>query len=145
MKIKAFSAGLVAIMTVSTFASTVWASDEIESEKFKKELAKYERTGEMKSCLPTHRIRSTRVLDDYHILFKGKNRRNYLMTLSRRCHSLGFNEAITYRVRGGRICSSDIFTVLQRRNTISGPTCGFEKFELLKKIPKEKNDTKAAE
>lgn len=130
----------LALVSCALAATAAGAGDEGKNpEKVAKELAKYERTGEMKTCINPTRIRHTKILDDYHLIFEGNNRTSYLVTLKRRCPGLAFEESIAYTVRGGSLCRTDVFQVLGT-GVIPRASCGLEQFEVLKELPKEKKE-----
>ena len=117
-------------------------SSEEEISKLEKALVKYDRTGEMKSCLSPSRIRHTRVIDDEHIIFEMRGNKVYLNTLPRRCSRLGFHKSIKYTVRGGSLCKNDIFEVFDSAG-LMGTSCTFGEYEKLEK-KKDKDDKKEA-
>lgn len=120
-------------------APAVGAEESTEPTKLDKALEKFTRTGEMENCINPRRIRDTRVVDDNHIIFRVNGKVSYLNTLPRKCNSLGFHEAIIYKVRGARVCHREIFHVLDR-SSVPGPFCSFGKFEkLVKKTDKQEN------
>jgi len=110
--------------------------------KLDKAIKKFDRTGETERCVTPTRIRQTRVVDDYHIIFEMVGRKTLLNVLPRKCHSLGFQETILYTVRGGQLCRGDIFSVLGRDGRPRS-SCVFGDFEQLEK--KEKPEKAAVE
>lgn len=125
--------GLALLLTGPTGADDS-NNTETEATKLEIALAKYERTGEMKTCINPRRIRDMKIVDDNHILFRVSGKKSYLNTLPRRCHRMDFYDAISYRVRGSSICSNELFHVLDR-SSIPGPSCSFGKFEkVVKKV-----------
>ncbi len=86
--------------------------------------------GEPVSCLNHSRIRSTQVHDDRTIDFVLTGGDIYRNTLPRRCPRLGFEQAISYDVRGGQLCSPDIIYVLDRigGGVQRGAGCGLGDF-----------------
>lgn len=135
----------IALVSCALAATAAEAADKGKKpEKVAKELAKYERTGETKTCINASRIRNTKVLDDYTIIFNSRNKTSYLVTLNQRCHGLGFEESIAYTVRGGSLCQTDIFNVLSRSGgSFPRATCGLAPFEVLKKLPRDQQGEKA--
>jgi len=111
-----------------------------EMTKLDKAMVKYDRTGDTKSCLSPSRIRTTRVIDDEHIIFEMRGKKVFLNTLPRRCPRLGYNKSIRYTVRAGSICKNDIFEVFDSSGLI-GTSCSFGQFEQLEK---KKDDKKEA-
>ncbi|TNE57863.1 MAG: hypothetical protein EP340_07300 [Alphaproteobacteria bacterium] len=97
----------------------------------------YQKTGEVKSCIDLSDIRTTRVLDGSHILFKMNGKRLYLNTLPRECPSLNFHKSFSYKVHGSTLCSSDTISVLTG-GAVPGSTCGLGSFE---EVEKEKSSS----
>jgi len=124
------SASLVILMATSTFADT-------GAERFAKEIAKYKQTDSFENCIRPRNIKRTKILDDNHIIFEMRNKKFFLNTLERKCPRLGFERAIAYNVRGGRLCNVDIVSVLDPVGT--GATCFLGKFETLEKLPVQSN------
>jgi len=120
-------------------ASGGLGAEEVKETKFDKVMAKYERSGETKRCVNPSRLGESQILDDTHILFRLSPKKAYLNTLPRKCQSLKFYQAITYTVRGGQLCASDMFQVLDQ-NLRPGMSCSLGKFEKIKKISADKSD-----
>tara|TARA_R110002096_G_scaffold428927_1_gene641262 strand:- start:92948 stop:93346 length:399 start_codon:yes stop_codon:yes gene_type:complete len=125
------------ICTASFFALGFMASNaQTNTERYDKEMAKYKQTNTFENCVRPSLIKQTKVLDDQHIIFEMRNNRVYLNTLDHKCSRLGFERSITYNVRGGRLCSTDVVSVLD--TTVgAGPGCFLGKFEILEKLPKD--------
>lgn len=68
--------------------------------------------GEAESCITVSQLRNTVVHDDRTIDFHVGSR-IYRNNLTRRCPGLGFEESITYDVRGSQLCRPDIIYVLE--------------------------------
>lgn len=68
--------------------------------------------GEAESCITVSQLRNTVVHDDRTIDFHVGSR-IYRNTLRSTCPRLGFEEAITYDVRGAQLCRPDIIYVLE--------------------------------
>ena len=100
-----------------------------------KELAEYVATGEFRSCLDITRIKQSKPLDDYTILFTMRDRTVYKNVLSHRCPRLGFEESFSYTTSLPRLCRGEIITVF----TTTGPeaSCGLSSFERLE--PKDQD------
>ncbi|MFC3051596.1 hypothetical protein [Kordiimonas pumila] len=133
---------LVAGVMVAGLSGSLYADETPtppEPTKLDKALDGYTRTGEMKRCLSPSRIRQTRVVDDNNIIFEVSGREKYLNTLPHKCSSLGFHEAIAYEVRGGFLCSGDIFRVIDS-TPIPGPSCQFGQYEKLEKTVADAGD-----
>ncbi|MEM1435167.1 MAG: DUF6491 family protein [Pseudomonadota bacterium] len=65
-------------------------------------------------CLPTRRIRSHRILDQQHIVFRVSRREQYLVRFPRRCIGLRRGDPITMSATAGRLCRLDTIRPLQR-------------------------------
>lgn len=87
-----------------------------EAEEFVSDAPPVRVVGQAERCIDPSRIRSQRVHDDRTIDFR-LGRTIYRNTLDRPCPRLGFEEAITYDVRGGRLCTPDIVYVLDTTGT----------------------------
>lgn len=138
-----FSA-LIGVLAVSSLAAgdEDKASSKEEMSKLEKAMVKYDRTGEMKSCVSPSRIRHTRVVDNEHIIFEMRGSKVYLNTLPRSCPRLGYHKSIKYTVRAGSLCRNDIFEVFDSAGLI-GTSCTFGEFEKLEKKT-DKDDKKEA-
>ena len=123
-KIFLISAALSLGLAVSS--SMVALAGSGSSERAPKELDKYQRTGEVKSCLRLHEISSTRILDSRHILFKARGGDTYLNKLPHRCGGLRRNDGFAYKVSGSRLCSVDTIEVLD-----FGGICSLGSFQKL--------------
>lgn len=99
------------------------------------ELDEYSKTGESENCVHIRNIRSTRVLDDRHILFFMTGGKTYVNKLPNRCSRLGFERSFSYSVSGSQLCNVDIITVID--DGTRGISCGLGMFEELEKKEKE--------
>lgn len=124
MTVKKWLAGLIVLGGCAT--APALADDESVFEG-------YQKLGETKNCLDLSDIRTTKVLDGSHILFKMNGRRLYLNTLPRECPSLNFHKSFSYKVYGSQLCSSDTISVLTG-GAVPGPTCGLGDFEEVEKV-----------
>ena len=128
----------ILISAVGIFALTVSVAFSFVSkeERFAKEMAKYTQTNTFENCIRPHQIKRTNVLDDNHILFEMRGNQYLLNTLDHKCSRLGFERSISYTVRGGRLCNTDIVSVF---DATMGPmsSCFLGKFEILEKLPKD--------
>lgn len=111
-------------------------ADDKKADKLTRALEKYEKTGKIERCVHLSRVHSSRVIDDYNILFIMKGRKAYLNKLPRRCSRLGFERAFSYRVSVNHLCNVDIITVFDAHSSIQGPSCSLGKFIEYKKKPK---------
>lgn len=84
--------------------------------------------GEPKTCLSDREYRSIRPLGDRHLLFTGRNDKQWVNVLRGRCHGLNDDSKFIMRQNmSGRVCSKDIFDVVDQFDSISssvmGPAC----------------------
>jgi len=122
-----FGKKVIFILSLCFFSLSAMAADHKE-DKLTKALAKYEKTGKVEKCVRLSDIDSTRVIDDYNILFIMKGKKAYLNSMKHRCPRLGFEEAFSYKVSVNQLCDIDIITVLDANGGIPGPSCGLGKF-----------------
>ncbi len=103
-------------------------------------LKDYELTGNEKKCIYVRRIRSTKILDDYQIIFiQNSSKKAYLNKLAKKCRRLKFNGSIAYTTRSGSLCKGDYITAFDTLGSIEGPSCRLGVFYELKSISKERN------
>ena len=98
-------------------------------------LADYELTGDVKKCFKSTSIKTSRPLDDYHILFTMRNGDKYLNRLSNRCAGLRFNGTYSYTNFEPRLCHLEILRVVD--TSAAGGfrgSCGLGKFEKIQKV-----------
>ena len=107
------------------------------------------------TCIDTRRIRTSKVLDDRHLVFVLSGRKHYLLQLKRRCIGLRPNQMIRYEIRGGRLCRGDTFQGMDRfagnmevpsaRCVVPGfETIAEEQYETLKVMIKDERDRSRA-
>ena len=94
--------------------------------------------GEPVNCITVSRIRATRVHDDRTVDFEVTGGETYRNTMPRNCPRLGFERAISYDVRGGQLCSTDIvYPIASYGDRLErGPGCSLGEF-----VPVEYVDT----
>lgn len=86
-------------------------------------------TGEPVSCVRTTAFSDTRVRDDRTIDFMRNSRQGWRNTLPNSCPGLAVQNAFTYRVSTGELCSVDVIYVLETAGGLSrGAGCGLGKF-----------------
>ena len=111
--------------------------DKAEMERV---MAKYESTGKVKNCVMLSQVDTTKVFDDYNILFEMTGNKAYLNTLPRRCSRLGFEESFSYKVSSNQLCNVDLITVFDASSGMHGPSCSLGKFVEYKKKDKDEKD-----
>ena len=77
-------------------------------------------------CLPARRIRGVDVLDNRTVVFDMGRKDNYLVRLKHQCFGLRRDSAISYEMRGGRLCRLDGFRSIETwglNRFVPGPRC----------------------
>jgi hypothetical protein len=72
----------------------------------------FDRTPE--DCIPVSLIDETDAIDDQNIIFRMRGKKAYRSHLPRKCPGLARENRFQYETRGGRLCSIDTITVLER-------------------------------
>ncbi len=85
--------------------------------------------GKPESCIPSRLIRDTYVRNDSVIDFKLLGGKVYRATIKGGCPGLGFQERFGYSTALGRLCASDIITVLYLSPIGSGARCPIGSFQ----------------
>lgn len=106
--------------------------------KFRERMEKeFEETGKSRQCIGVRQIKSTKVLDDQTIFFRGPGSSGFLNALPRACSNLSREDRFSYRIgSGSALCSGQIITVLDRFGRQWG-ACSLGEFAELKKIKKK--------
>jgi len=100
-----------------------------EVEAILNEASDSEGYGAMERCISTRSIRSTRVLDDRHVVFELPSKTYYLVQFQHRCHQLRRNSSITFETRGGQLCRLDSIRAIDNFRAGSiGPPCSIPGF-----------------
>lgn len=94
---------------------------------------KYSLTGEKETCFQVTRIRQSRPVDDFHLLFKLTNGDEYLSRLSNRCAGLRMEGAYSYSTGLNKLCHLEIITVLSTSTGTRRGSCGLGVFEKIEK------------
>jgi len=77
--------------------------------------------GEAKNCLSKHEYESFRALGDRHLLFEGRNDKQWVNILRGRCTGLRDDSAFIMRpAMGSRSCDKDRFEVVDRSTLSQG-------------------------
>ncbi len=92
-------------------------------------------TGEPKNCLRLASISSTRVIDDYTVLFYTGPSEVYVNRLRNRCGGLASQDRFSYATRLSSLCSNDLITVIRGvgRTASRGATCALSDFRPIDK------------
>ncbi|MBL4613053.1 MAG: hypothetical protein JKY91_04855 [Emcibacter sp.] len=126
---------LVFVLSLAFIPVAAFAGGK-DQDKLAKALQKYEKTGKVERCIRTTSIKTSRVIDDYNILFIMNGKKAYLNTMRHRCSRLGFEKSFSYKLHTNQLCNVDIITVFDSSGGIQGPSCGLGKFVEYKKKPK---------
>jgi hypothetical protein len=65
-------------------------------------------------CIVVSQINQTDAIDDQNLLFHMRGKRIYRSHLPRKCPGLQRENRIAYETRNGKLCSSDVITVLEQ-------------------------------
>lgn len=65
-------------------------------------------------CLVVQQINQTEAIDDQNIIFYMRGKRAYRSHLPRRCPGLERENRIAYETRSGKLCTTDLITVLEQ-------------------------------
>jgi hypothetical protein len=95
---------LAAAMAALTAAAAGAQQDEADSA--------FDRTPE--DCIIVSLIDETDAIDDQNIIFRMRGKKAYRSHLPRKCPGLARENRFQYETRGGRLCSIDTITVLER-------------------------------
>lgn len=112
-------AWLLCSLTLAT--GSAYAADQQDEES----------DSSVRNCISTSRIRNTKVVDDFTILFYMSGRTIYHNRLPRRCPGLKRESRFSYRARGGNLCRLDTITLLYSGGLTGlnqGPTCQLGSF-----------------
>ncbi|MCK5425100.1 MAG: hypothetical protein KAI89_06990 [Emcibacter sp.] len=114
-------------------------ADSSKEDKLSKALVKYEKTGKIENCLRLRNVKTSRVIDDYNILFYMKGKKAYLNTLKRRCSRLSIDGSFSYKVSNFQLCDYDHISVFDAHGQTAGGFCGLSKFVEYEIKPKVEN------
>ena len=86
---------------------------------------------EVTRCIPRHKIREVKVLDEKHVTFQVGRDKYYLVQMERRCPGLRRNSTVSFETGGTRVCTSDrIRSVIDMGLTHRlGPACRIPGFQ----------------
>jgi hypothetical protein len=81
-------------------------------------------------CIVVQQIDQTEAIDDQNLIFYMRGSRVYRSHLPRKCPNLERENRIGYETRGGRLCTTDLITVLEQFGTTlhRGFTCRLGEF-----------------
>ena len=81
--------------------------------------------GDDQNCLSKYEYQSIRALGDRHLLFEGKNGKQWVNVLRGRCRGLSDNSIFIMKQNmAGRTCDKDQFEVVARSSSLTGPGAG---------------------
>jgi hypothetical protein len=93
--------------------------------------------GNVTRCIDTKRVRSTKILDQQHVVFRSSNRRIYLVKLIPPCRSLDYDDVLSIHSNTSRLCRLDSIHTIDRASGIPGVPCQIDAF---RQISKEQYD-----
>lgn len=118
---------------IAGFAIALPLAPALAADKPAPELDKYNRTGQYETCLTSHQIRETQILNSKQILFKMNGGDAYLAE-PKSCAGLSRNLALSYDATTGQLCNTTIIHLLDTSTPVPARgTCGIERFEKLEK------------
>jgi hypothetical protein len=126
-------------------------SRRIEMEADIDEILSYEldktEFGDPLSCLSENSYRSSRPLGNRHILFEGRNNKQWINVLRGRCASMSVDSLfVINQYSAGRACDKDRFEVRDRFGSLGssmpGPTCVLGEFIPVAKAQVEEIETR---
>ena len=127
---------LIAAVAMLAVSGCATASTPEISEKAAAELAKYQLTGEKKSCLMVTQIRTIDPLDDSHFLVESAGGKKYLNVVSGRCSNASRpGYFLQYDVSGSSLCRNEIISVIDNSGGMLAGSCGLGDFEELEDAP----------
>ena len=134
------AAGLLAIAGCATSPADERRQQDMEADideilGYELDEAEY---GEPRNCLSERQYRHFRALGDRHLLFEGRNDRQWVNVLRGRCPGLKDDSRFIMRQNmSGQLCDKDLFEVMDRFDPISsgamGPTCALGEFRPVSK------------
>lgn len=124
------------ILLALLFSPVLVASPAKDLETLQSSLPDFVHTGEQENCINTQRIRSVKIIDKRHILFR-LSQKNYVVNqLPRTCHGLRRSSALQYSPISMRLCQVDTVRVIDNFSSYAlawGPACGLGKFHVVVK------------
>lgn len=125
----------IAMVGAVALALGACAGEDERAYEPPEELQAYTVTGETENCITVTRIRESRPLDDFHILFFVTGKDVYLSKMKHRCAGLGREKSFMYSTGLTKLCSLDTITVLNSPDAMPLGSCGLGEFQKLEKIP----------
>lgn len=118
---------------IAAFAIAMPLTSALAADKPAPELEKYNRTGQYETCLTSHRIRETRILNDKQILVTMNGGDAYLAE-PKSCPGLSKGLALSYDATIDQLCNTTIIHLLDTSSPVPARgSCGIERFEKLEK------------
>lgn len=114
----------------ATAGSSYVMSDEVAAK-----LAEFEKTGEVKNCLPLTTVDHIKPLDERNFLIEVGVNNYWLAELSSSCHGADrpFNR-LQYKISGSSLCRNEIIRVVDNSTGFTVGSCGMSDFQKLEKI-----------
>ena len=124
------------ILLALLFSPVVSASPAKDLEALQSSLPDFVHTGEQGNCINTQQIRSVKIIDKRHILFRLSQKDYVVNQLPRTCHGLRRGSALQYSPISMRLCQVDTVRVIDNFSSYAlawGPACGLGKFHVVVK------------
>ena len=100
-----------------------------EVEALLNEASDPEGYGTRERCISIRNVRSTKVLDDRHVVFELPSKQYYLVQFQNRCFQLRPGASMAYEPRGTQLCRLDDIRVIDGfRGGPVGPPCSIPGF-----------------
>lgn len=138
-RIQYAASGLLVFAAACASASAVTQTQPAElSAEAQETLARFEATDEVRSCVPTRRIRDVKPLSDNLLLVRVGTNGYYLNRPTGTCEqATRISSALTYRVDGvPNLCTGETVNVVSNRSGTAGIVlggCALGEFEVLKR------------
>jgi len=85
---------------------------------------------ETQNCIYTRSYDGIEIIDERHLLFKGKRGKAWINQLRHRCTGLTGDKILFIDIRGSRLCMADTFSAREKGDNFTiSPLCRFGKFQ----------------
>ena len=122
----------IAAVAVAGFAFSACAADAPQTGE-SPDLAKYNHTGKYETCIRSHEIRNSRILNKTQILFEMGGGRAYLGEANH-CPGLSRDLSLVYDATIDQLCTTTIVHLVDFSTPVGQRgSCGIDRFEVLDK------------
>jgi hypothetical protein len=123
-------AGAAALLAACATGSSYEMSEETAAK-----LAGFEKTGDVRNCLPLRTIDQIKALDERNFLIKAGANDYYLAELSSSCGSADDSfTRLQYETSQSSLCRGEIIRVVDNTTNITVGSCGMSDFQKLEKL-----------